>query len=147
MPGFIAYPQGPSRVRRIRGRDRHRILQMMEERQAAIGYCPSTDIDPRLRTEITISESLMSAKEARGEPLKRKKTTDDLVYLGRLPACKKLKIWVRAVNLSGYIHEFVQYEYEYFKGQLSGLYCRGAPFTLFFPAIFLDHPSVNLVNI
>jgi hypothetical protein len=96
MPGFTAYRQGPSGTKRIRSHHRHRILQMMEERQAAIGYCPSTDIDHWLRTEITISESSIGAKEEQGEPLKRKKTTDGLIYLGRLPACKKLKIWARA---------------------------------------------------
>jgi hypothetical protein len=95
MIDFTRYPPGPSGVRRIRSGRRSRILQRIKEGRASAGYSPFTEMVPLPQTEINIAVSPNFPKELLKEG-KRNKATDGLVYLGRLPECKKLRIWVRS---------------------------------------------------
>jgi len=89
---FASYPQMVSRVRKISRTHRTLLLQKITESQSAIDYFSSTDPDPLPQTSRNVSASPFN------EPVESKprtKTTSDLIYLGRLPECKKLKIWMR----------------------------------------------------
>jgi hypothetical protein len=98
MADFTSYPQIPSRVRKITRARRALLLQKITEGQSAVEYFTSADSDPLPQTSSNISESPFSKPE---ETKSRTKTTSGLIYLGRLPECKKLKIWLRPVDSSG----------------------------------------------
>jgi hypothetical protein len=98
MTDFTSYPQKPSGVRKMTRTRRSLLLQKITEGQSAVEYFSSTDSDPLPQTSRNISESSFSETLPTEEPKRRSKTTNGLIYLGRLPACKKLKIWVRPVD-------------------------------------------------
>jgi hypothetical protein len=95
MIDFTRYTPGSSGTRRIQSRRRSRILQRTNEERATARHAPSTVMVPLPRKEINMAVSTNVPKESLKD-VKRNKTTDGLVYLGRLPECKKLKIWVRS---------------------------------------------------
>jgi hypothetical protein len=99
MIDFSRYPKEPSGVRKITRTRRSLLLQKITEGQSVEEYFSSTAITPLLQTRINISESSIIEPELPEAEKPRRKTTSCLVYLGRLPACKKLKIWVRASGL------------------------------------------------
>jgi hypothetical protein len=94
---FISYPLMPSAVKKMTRTRRSLLLQKITEGQSAEEYFSSNNSDPLLQTSRSVIESAISKPE---EPNPRTKTTNGLIYLGRLPECKKLKIWVRAVDSS-----------------------------------------------
>jgi hypothetical protein len=98
MTDFTSYPQTPSGVRKITRTRRSLLLQKITEGQSAADYFSS--IDPLLQTGRNILESPSNEPEPQEKPKRRIKTTNDLVYLGRLPECKKLKIWLRPIDSS-----------------------------------------------
>jgi len=97
---FTSYPQIPSGVRKITRTRRSLLLQKITEGQSAVEYSSSTDSDPLPRSSRNISESAFSETLPTEEPERRTKTTSGLIYLGRLPECKKLKMWLRPVDSS-----------------------------------------------
>jgi hypothetical protein len=99
MTGFTSYPQKPSGARKITRARRSLLFQKITTGQSAVEYFSSTDSDPMSQTCRNVSESPFSEPEKPEQPKQRTKTTDGLIYLGRLPECKKLKLWLRPVNL------------------------------------------------
>jgi hypothetical protein len=95
MIGFTSYPQTPSGVRRITRTRRSLLLQKITKGQSTLEYFSSTDSDPLTQTLRNVSESSFCDLQP---PNLRTKTTSGLIYLGRLPECKKLKIWVRPID-------------------------------------------------
>jgi len=74
------------------------LLQKITEGQSAAEYFSSGDSDPLSQVSRNVSESPISKQETPEKPKPRTKTTSDLIYVGRLPECKKLKMWLRPVN-------------------------------------------------
>ncbi len=101
MTDFTSYPQIPSGKRKITRTRRTLLLQKITEGQSAAEYFSTTDSDPLPQTSRNVSESPFSEPEPPEESKPRTKTTSGLIYLGRLPECKKLKIWLRPVDSSG----------------------------------------------
>jgi hypothetical protein len=97
MTDFTSYPQMAPGDRKITRTRRCLLLQKIIAGQSAVEYFSSTDSDPLPQTSRNISASPFSEPE---EPKPRTKTTSGLIYLGRLPECKKLKIWVRPIDSS-----------------------------------------------
>jgi hypothetical protein len=100
MTDFTSYPQIPSGVRKSTRTRRSLLLQKITAGQSAAEYFSSTDSDPLPQTIRNVSESPFSEPEPPEKLKPRTKTTSGLIYLGRLPACKKLKIWIRPVDSS-----------------------------------------------
>jgi hypothetical protein len=100
MTDFTSYPQIPSGVRKITRTRRSLLLQKITTGQSAVEYFSSTDSDPLPQTSRNVSESQFSEPEPPEKPKPRTKTTSGLIYFGRFPECKKLKIWVRPVDSS-----------------------------------------------
>ena len=100
MTDFTSYPQIPLGVRKMTRRRRSLLLQKITEGQSAVEHFSFNGSDPMSQTIRNISESPFSERESPEKPKPRKKTTSDLIYLGRLPECKKLKIWLRPVDSS-----------------------------------------------
>jgi len=97
MTDFTSYPQMPSGLRKMTRSRRSLLLQKITEGQSADEYYSSNNSDPLSQTSRNVSASTFNEPE---KPKRRIKTTDDLIYLGRLPECKKLKIWLRPVDPS-----------------------------------------------
>jgi hypothetical protein len=95
MTDFTSYPQLASGVRKITRTTRALLLQKITARQSAFEYFSSTGSDPLPQTSRNVSASPFCEPE---KPKPRTKTTSGLIYLGRLPECKKLKIWLRPVE-------------------------------------------------
>ena len=95
---FTVYPPLPSGARKMTRTRRSLLLQKITEGQSTAEYFSSTDSDPLLQTSRNVSESPFSEPESSQVPKARMKTTYGLIYLGRLPECKKLKIWLRPVD-------------------------------------------------
>jgi hypothetical protein len=100
MTDFTSYPQIPSGFRKMTRARRALLLQKIIEGQSAAGYFSSTDSDPLPQANRNVSASPFREPEPPEEPKPRSKTTSGLIYLGRLPECKKLKIWVRPIDSS-----------------------------------------------
>jgi hypothetical protein len=100
MTDFISYPQTPSGVRKITRTRRSFLLQKIKEGQSVVEYFSSTGSDQLPQTGRNVSESLNNEPEQSEKPNPRTKTTSGLIYLGRLPECKKLKIWLRPADSS-----------------------------------------------
>ena len=98
MTDFISYPQLPPGVRKIARTRRSFLLRKIKEGQPAVRYLPTTDSVPLPQASRKVSESLYNEPERSKESKPRTKTTSGLIYLGRLPECKKFKIWVRPVD-------------------------------------------------
>jgi hypothetical protein len=101
MAHFTSYPQIPSGVRKMTRAHRTRLLQKIAKGHPAAEYFSSSHSAPLPGTSGNISESLFSGSEPSVESKPGTKTTSDLIYLGRLAECKKLKIWLRPVDASG----------------------------------------------
>jgi hypothetical protein len=87
------------RDRKITRTRRSILLQKITAGQSAAEYFSSTDSNPLLQASSNVSESPCSEPEPPEQPNPRTKTTSGLIYLGRLPECKKLKIWVRPQSI------------------------------------------------
>jgi hypothetical protein len=98
MTDFISYPQTPSGVRKITRTRRSLLLQKITAGQSVVEYFSSTGSEPLPQTGRNVSDSLISEPKPQEEPKLRKKTTSGLIYLGRLPEYKKLKIWLRPID-------------------------------------------------
>ena len=92
MTDFTSYPQMTSRVRKMTRTHRTLLLQKITAGQSAVEYFSFIDSDPPPKTSRNISASPCNEAE---KPKPRTKTTSGLIYLGRLPECKKLKIWLQ----------------------------------------------------
>jgi hypothetical protein len=97
MTDFTSYPQMAPGDRKITRTRRSLLLQKSTEGQSAVEYFSSTDSDPLRQTSRNISASPFNEPE---EPKPRTKTSSGLIYLGRLPECKKLKMWLRPLSFS-----------------------------------------------
>jgi hypothetical protein len=96
MRHFTSYP--PSGEKRITRRQRSLLLQKIAEGQSVSEYFPSTNAGSSLQHSRNISVSACNEPQPSEPPKRRTKTTHGLIYLGRLPECKELKIWVRPIN-------------------------------------------------
>jgi len=100
MRDFTLNPHMASGVRKMTRTRRAFLLQKITEGQSAAEYFSSTDSDRLAQSSRNISASPGREPEPPEEPRSRTKTTSGLIYLGHLPECKKLKIWVRQVDSS-----------------------------------------------
>jgi hypothetical protein len=90
---FISYPRMPSGVRKMTRTRRTLLLQKIAAGQAAVEYFSSNDSDPQTSRNISAANYNETQLPTIQNP--RNKTTHGLIYLGRVPECKKLKIWLR----------------------------------------------------
>jgi len=97
MTDFTSYPHTPSCDKKITRRRRSILLQKITEGQSVVEYFSSHDYIPISQAAINIPASPTKESEP---PKSRIKTTSGLIYLGRLPECKKLKMWLRPVDYS-----------------------------------------------
>ena len=95
MRDFISYPQMPAGVRKMTRTKRAFLLQKVLENPSEFEHLSPVDSDPPRHTLGNISEPPMIKPEVSQDKKPRRKTTTGLIYLGRLPECKKLKIWLR----------------------------------------------------
>jgi hypothetical protein len=95
---FTLYPPILTGIRKISRTRRSLLLQKITTGQSADQYLSSTDSDPLPQNSKNFSESSFNKPELPEETNPRTRTTSGLIYLGRLPECKKLKIWVRPVD-------------------------------------------------
>ncbi len=95
MTDFTIYPQIPG-VRKMTRTRRAHLLQKITEGQSAAGYFSPIDLLPQSGRNVPAS----GFSELQQKPKPRIKTTSGLIYLGRLPECKELKIWLRPVDSS-----------------------------------------------
>jgi len=98
MTNFTLYPPIPAGVKKISRARRSLLLQKITEGHSAAEYFSSTDSDHLSQASRNVSESPFVDTSQTQEPKPRTKTTSGLIYLGRLPECKKLKIWLRPVD-------------------------------------------------
>jgi hypothetical protein len=98
MVDFTSFPQMTSGVRKLSRARRSCLLQQITQNQSAAGYFSSPDSNCLLQTGRKVSASPFSEPKPPEDPKRRTKTTSGLIYLGRLPECKKLKIWLRPVD-------------------------------------------------
>ena len=98
IPAFTSYPPIPSGVRKITRTRRAHLLQKITEGQSAAGYFSSTGSD--LLPQAGKNALPHDKPELLEKPKRLKKTTSDLISLGRLPECKKLRIWLRPMDPS-----------------------------------------------
>jgi len=98
MTDFTSFPPIPSGLRKITRTRRSLLLKRITEGQPVAEYFSSADSDPLSQVSRNVSESPVSKQETPEKPKARTKTTSDLIYLGRLPECKKLKMWLRPVD-------------------------------------------------
>jgi hypothetical protein len=100
LTDFTSFPQIPSGARKMTRTRRSLLLQKITEGQSAAEYFSSIDSNPLPRTSKNVSDAPFGEPESPEKLRRRTKTNSDLIYLGRLPECKKLKIWLRPVNSS-----------------------------------------------
>jgi hypothetical protein len=93
MRDFISYPPMPSGSRKMTRTRRALLLQKIAAGQAAVEYFSSNDSDPQTCRNISAAAYKETQLPTIQNP--RNKTTHGLIYLGRVPECKKLKIWLR----------------------------------------------------
>ena len=98
MTDFTSNPHIPSGVRKISRTHRAHLLQQITAGQSADEYFPfkGSDLLPQIIQNVSPSDKLQPLEK----PKRRTKTTSGLIYLGRLPECKKLKMWLRPVDPS-----------------------------------------------
>ena len=96
---FASFPQIPIGVRKMTRARRSYILQKITEGQSAAEYFSPPGSDPLTHTSNDVLP--ISKPEPIEEPKRRTKTTNGLIYLGRLAECKKLKMWLRPVEAGG----------------------------------------------
>jgi hypothetical protein len=97
MADFTAYPQMNSGVRKLTRTRRSLLLQKIRAGRSAEYFSP-TESNPLIQSCSKLSESPGSEPASSADPKRRVKTTSGLIYLGRLPECKKLKVWLRPIN-------------------------------------------------
>ncbi|MDP4212843.1 MAG: hypothetical protein Q8926_09475 [Bacteroidota bacterium] len=93
---YLPIPLGSGKITRA---GRSLLLQKITESRSAAGYFSLSGSDPLPQTRRNVSASPWSEPTPPEEPKRRTKTTRGLIYLGRLPECKKLKIWLRPQSL------------------------------------------------
>ena len=98
MTDFTSYPQIPSGIEKITRSRRSHLFQKIIEGQSMVEYFSPIDSDPLSQTSRNVSASAISEILPTEDPKRRTKTTSDLIYVGRLPECKKLKIWLRPID-------------------------------------------------
>jgi hypothetical protein len=98
MADFTSYPQMTSGVRKMTRTRRSLLLQKIKEGQSVAEYYSPPGSDPHPQTSNNVLSSGKPAPPQKPKP--RTKTTSDLIYLGRLAECKKLKMWLRPVDSS-----------------------------------------------
>ena len=98
MADFTSYPKIPSGVKKVSRTLRSLLFKKITEGQSAAEYFSSIDSDPLPQTNKNVLP--ISKTESSEKPKQGTKTTSGLIYLGRLPECKKLKIWLRPVDSS-----------------------------------------------
>ena len=99
MTDFTSYPQIPARIRKMKRARRSLLFKKIIAGQSAAEYFSPAGADPLPQTGRNVLESTIS-EILPEEPKRRTKTTSDLIYLGRLAECKKLKMWLRPVDSS-----------------------------------------------
>ncbi len=102
MIEFTSYPQIPSSVRKIKRTRCALLIQEITKSQSAYEYFSSPGSDLLQQTGRKVSGSPSDEPGIPDIPKRRIKTTSGLIYLGRLPECKKLKIWLRPVDSLGH---------------------------------------------
>jgi hypothetical protein len=94
---FAAYPSRFPRVRKLNRTRRALLFQKVTAGQPATEYFSSRTSESLPQTGVLVSASPLNQPEP---PMRRTKTTNGLIYLGRLPECKHLKMWLRPNNSS-----------------------------------------------
>jgi hypothetical protein len=99
LTDFTSYPPTPPGVKKMTRSRRSLLLQKITEGQSAAEYFSFTGSDPLPQTSRNVSTSPLSEPGSPEEPKRRMKTTSNLILLGRLPECKKLKMWLRPQSI------------------------------------------------
>jgi hypothetical protein len=95
---FSSYLQTPSVLRKTPGIRRALLHKKIKEGRSDAGYFTSVESNPIPQPGRNVSAFPPHEPELREKSKPRIKTTDGLTYLGRLPECKKLKVWLRPVD-------------------------------------------------
>jgi hypothetical protein len=98
MSDFRSYPSAG--VRKMTRRHRSFLLQKIIEGQSAVEHVSCVDGQPIPQISRNISGFSPTSPEPSQEHKRKTKTTNGLIYLGRLPECKKLKMWLRPIESS-----------------------------------------------
>jgi len=94
---FTSYPRIPARDKKLTRTRRSFLFQKIVAGDSTPEYFLSAASSPVQQTDGMISDFASGESNA---PKRRTKTTDGLIYLGRLPECKKLKMWLRPFDSS-----------------------------------------------
>jgi hypothetical protein len=97
MNDFTSYSRIPGRDKKITRTRRSFLLQKIIAGESAPEYFSSATSASLQQTSRSVSDSISGELNA---PQRRTKTTNGLIYLGRLPECKKLKMWLRPLDAS-----------------------------------------------
>jgi hypothetical protein len=100
MRDFTSFPHMPSELRKTPKVRRAFLRKKIGEAQSKTGYFSSDDSFSLSQPERNVSATPINEKEPTEKVKPRIKTTSGLIYLGRLPECKKLKVWLRPVDAS-----------------------------------------------
>jgi hypothetical protein len=98
MRDFILYPQIPSGHGKIARTRRAILRKKIREGLSSVGYDSPSESYATPKPGKNVSASISKKPEPWDKPKPRIKTTDGLIYLGRLPECKKLKVWLQPVD-------------------------------------------------
>jgi hypothetical protein len=98
MRDFTSYPQMASGFGEIAGIRRVFLRKKIKEGRSSVEYFSSTDSYAIPRAGRNISTSSLNDSDPPQEPKPKIKTTSGLIYMGRLPECRKFKIWVRPID-------------------------------------------------
>jgi hypothetical protein len=98
MTDFTSFHQTPSGNRKITRTRRSLLLQKIRAGQSAAEYFSPHYTEHLPLGSRKLSESPCNEPASSSEAKRRTKTTSGLIYLGRLPECKKLKVWLRPIN-------------------------------------------------
>ena len=97
---FTSYPPLPGGVKKITRSHRAALLQKITKDHSTAEDFSSSHPEFVPAIGRNISESLTNESVLLKEPGKKVKTTSDLIFLGHLPECKKLKMWLRPIDSS-----------------------------------------------
>jgi hypothetical protein len=97
MNDFTSYSPITGRNKKITRTRRSFLLQKIIAGESTPEHFLFAASSQRQQTSRSVSDSISGELNALKQ---RTKTTDGLIYLGRLPECKKLKMWLRPPNVT-----------------------------------------------
>jgi hypothetical protein len=95
MRDFTSFPQTHSGMRKTIRTRRFSLVPKIREDKSEDNYYSYADSNPPPQSENNIFQTTLFETAFQQQIKPRNKTTTGLIYLGRLPECKKLKVWLR----------------------------------------------------